>query len=650
MPAPHIRPPAMSDVFYLVLRRMRFPFILIISVYSFCVAGFAMIPGTDPATGDPTNPMTLFEAFYVVSFTAATIGFGEIPVPFNSSQRLWMTMTVYVSVAAWYYSLAAIVALLQDKGFQSAVATARFRRLISQLREPFYIVCGTGETGRMLCHGLDHLGLRFVAVEKDADKIRQMRLGDFSVDNPMLAADASQPIIISQAGLNNSHCRGVVALTDDDATNQAIAVTVKLMAPRIPVLARIRNVETETHIGVFGGDVVINPFGRFADYLAAAITMPERYRLRELITGLPGEPIRHIQRPPRGHWIICGYGRFGQAVAERLRQAGMQITVVDNAEDVKDLVDVVAIGTNSEDLKSAGIDDAVGLVTGHASDTVNLSIAVTARAMKRDIYIVNRQNLLANAELFDAFDSDLVMLPSKIVAQEFIARITTPLLNRFLRLIPQHNEADCARIYERLANLDVGRNPELWDMAITETDAPALTSAIAQGRKVEVAHLIANPLARDRRMNAMVLLIRRGHHNIQLPDESVPLEVGDRLLIAGNPQSKRHLDMMVRNDNVMLYILTGQESNGGYLWRWLTRHHPAKIVPLPPRIKEDVDFDELDCADDSSLDESERIEQALASVKRVKAAEVKAKKEAKIAMSSKEKNETLDSSHSSGES
>jgi voltage-gated potassium channel Kch len=48
----------------------------------------------------------------------------------------------------------------------------------------------------------------------------------------------------------NSNCKGVVALTDDDPTNQAIAVNVRLLAPRVPVLARIRDVETETTSGL----------------------------------------------------------------------------------------------------------------------------------------------------------------------------------------------------------------------------------------------------------------------------------------------------------------------------------------------------------------------------------------------------------------
>ena len=82
------RQAVLSDVFYLVLRRMRFPLLLVIGVYTFCTAGLTMSPGTD-ANGDPTAPLTAFEAFYVVSYTSTTIGFGEVPGPYNAAQRMW---------------------------------------------------------------------------------------------------------------------------------------------------------------------------------------------------------------------------------------------------------------------------------------------------------------------------------------------------------------------------------------------------------------------------------------------------------------------------------------------------------------------------------------------------------------------------------
>lgn len=570
----------LSDVFYLILRRMRFPLLLIIGVYTFCTAGLVMIPGTDPATGQATSPVTVFDAFYIVSYTSTTIGFGEVPVPYNAAQRMWMTLTIYISVAAWSYSLVSVLTLLQDKGFQNAVRIARFTKLVNRIRLPFYIVCGIGETGRMVCHGLDHLGLRFVVLEVSDDRLQELRMDEFTVDPPAVHADAKDSILLRQAGLLNPNCRGVVALTDDDQTNQAIAVNVRLLAPRVPVLARIRDIETETHIGVFGGDLVINPFEQFADSLAAAITTPERYRLRNLVTGLPGAAIVGVSTPPKGHWILCGYGRFGRMMGESLQAAGMSLMVIDELHYGEEGVDIKGTGTRSEDLKNAGIEDAVGLVAGNSSDAKNLSIAVTARAMKHDLYVVVRQNQLRNTPLFDAFDEDLLMVPSQIVAREFLARITTPLLNRFLRLIRQYSESECAALYGRLALLAPGRHPEVWDFTISASRAPELTNLISAGGRFTVGHLRADPFDRGRRLSMVVLLVRRKNTTIQLPDDGFVLCAGDVLLIAGSPEAKRDVELVLTSPSILRYIVTGDQATGGALWCWLTRNHPRPIVPL----------------------------------------------------------------------
>ena len=573
------RPAVMGDVFFLVLRRMRFPLLLVVFTYALCTAVLAVIPSTNP-DGTQGAPLTVFEAFYVVSYTATTIGFGEVPRPYNAAQRMWMTFTIYVSVAAWTYSLFAIIGLLQDRAFQSTVRVARFSQTVHHMREPFYIVCGLGDTGRTVCHGLDHLGLRFVAIERDPDRVQKMRQNQFSVDPPIATGDASATWLLQLAGLMNPYCRGVVALTDDDAVNQGIAVTVRLLKPRVPVLARIRNQGAETHIGVFGGDVVVNPFAQFADYLAAAVTAPQRYKLRRLLTGLPGEPAAETITPPRGHWIVAGYGRFGRAVTESLRATGMDISVVDSLHYDEGGVDVRGTGTRSEDLRAAGIERAVGLVTANSSDTKNLAVAVTARALNHDLYIVNRQNALSNGPLFEAFNQEMLMVPSRIVAEEFLARITTPLLNKFLRLIPQHNEAECEYIHNRLATLDPGRNPEVWDLAVGSKMTPALAEYLNAGGRYTVAHLVADPDDRSRRIPIMVLLVRRGNKNIQLPGSDFPIQAGDKLLLAGTADSKHHLEQVLRNQNMLTYVLTGQQTNGGAVWRWLTRRHPAPVVPL----------------------------------------------------------------------
>ena len=561
---------ALTDVFYLILRRMRFPLLLLIGIYVVCTLGLSLIPGVD-AQGGPAGPMGMFNAFYVVSFTGTTIGLGEIPQAYSTAQRMWMLGTIYATVIGWSYSLVNILALLQEDAFQNALRQARGTRKIYSIREPFYIVVGAGETGMLVCHGLDRLRLRFVVIERDENRLARLRLEEFHQDPPLIAADASQPQVLSNAGLVSPHCRGVMALTDDDEKNQAVAVTTRLLAPRVAVLARIRNRDAETHIGVFGGDLVVNPFQRFARQLASAITAPERYRLRETLIGLEGESMPEPHQPPRGKWIMCGFGRFGHAVVDELRGAGIDVTVIDVAHYDEGGVDVRGSGIDSESLLAAGVKEADGIVAGNASDTKNLAIAVTARDLNPGIFVVTRQNQTANAPLFDTFTDDLCMVPSHIVAQEFLARITTPLLGQYLRRISQYSEKECKLLCDRLARYGCGRIPELWDVVLRRNGAEAVCAVLKQGGPVTVGQLLTDPSSRGWRSEAVVLMARRGNRTIDRPGPEHELALGDRLLIAGSDRGRRDVESVLRNPNALSYVQTGQEGNGGALWRWASR-------------------------------------------------------------------------------
>ena len=562
----------MTNVFYLILKRMRFPLILIIVIYAVCVIGLSLMPGVD-ADGHPTEGMGLFNAFYVISYTGTTIGFGELPVPYSVPQRLWMTLSIYLTVIGWSYSIVTMLALLQESAFRNALKAGRFARRIRQLREPFYIVCGCGETGTLVCKGLDRLGLRFVVIERDPNRLQELQVEEFRYDAPMTVADASQPTVLTGAGLLSPHCRGVMALAEDDLTNQAIAVAVRLLAPSVPVLARVRNPDqVESHLGVFGGDLVINPFDRFAQHLASAVAAPESYRLHEILTGLPGEPLPERHCPPRGHWIMCGYGRFGHSVVKRLQDAGLTVTVIDRLHFGEPGVDVYGTGTDVASLRAAGIDTSQGIVAGNANDLKNLAIAVTARDLKPDVFVVTRQNQTANAALFDAFADDLCMVPSRIVAREFLAVITTPLISQFLSIIPGFDEPWCAALIDRLEVVNHRLVPEVWSFPVVSDRAEALHWALGAGGTITVGDLLRDPFDRAQRLSALVLLVARpGEPAIVLPGDEVELRQGDEVLLAGSSEAKRRVDLTARNANVLNYVQSGREGVRSWSWKAIDR-------------------------------------------------------------------------------
>ncbi len=145
-----------TSTIFLVLRRLRTPLIVLIVIFAVSVLGLTLVPGPPDPNGGGSGPrMSFFHAAYFISYTATTIGFGEIPYAFSEQQRLWTLLCIYLSVIGWAYTLGTVFAMLQDKTFLNAIAVQRFSRQVRHLREPFFLVCGYGETGRLICHALD---------------------------------------------------------------------------------------------------------------------------------------------------------------------------------------------------------------------------------------------------------------------------------------------------------------------------------------------------------------------------------------------------------------------------------------------------------------------------------------------------------------
>jgi voltage-gated potassium channel len=558
-----------NSAFFLVLRRMRVPIIVVIVIYAISVFGLTLVPGID-ADGKPTAPLSFFHAFYFVSYTATTIGFGEIPNAFSDAQRMWVTISIYLTVVGWSYSIVTLIALLQDKGFQNTLTVNRFSRRVRLIKEPFYLICGCGETGNLICQTLDRTGHAFVVIEKNELRVQELDLQDFKTDTPALAADASNPDNLLLAGLKHPKCRAVLAVTNDEEANLAVAIAVRLLNPSLAVIARGRTPSVTANMASFGTNHIINPFARFAEHLALAVAAPERFRLIELLTALPETPLPEPHRPPGGHWILCGYGRFGHFLADHLRPAGIELTIIDPDCDPQHLTNAInGYGTEAHTLRLAGIERASGIIAGSDNDVNNLSIAVTAAELKPSLFVVARQNHNINGPLFAAYGADFTMVPSRIVAQECIAILTTPLLAAFLNLLRERDEAWSSALAGRLQGLCSGLTPAVWGLKLNIAEALAAYRALMQGRRIALGEILRDGTDRSRPLSATTLLIRRDDQMILLPPDDFPLALGDELLIASSLAARRNLELTMHNPNELDYVLTGHELTGSWISHWL---------------------------------------------------------------------------------
>jgi voltage-gated potassium channel len=556
-----------SATIFLVLRRMRAPLILLILIFALSVLGLTLIPGVD-AEGQPWR-MSIFEAFYFMSYTATTIGFGELPAPFTNAQRLWVMVTIYLTVIGWAYAIGSLLALLQDRAFRDALALQRFTRKVARLGEPFLLIAGYGRTGELLGRSFDALGRRFVVLDLQEERINSLELDPYHADVPALVGDARNPGHLGIAGLNHSNCEGVVALTDDDEVNLSVAMSVALLRPDLPVVARTVSPTVEERMRAFGSPTVVNPFDSFGDQLRLALRAPTSYQLLTWLESGPGAELPPRGHPPRsGRWVVCGYGRFGRELTADLRTEGLDVTVIEpRLDDDPDPSVVVGDGSDPEVLTRADVEHAVGFVAGTDNDITNLSMVSAAVRLNPDLYVAARQNQPANAPLFAAMDLDSLLVPTEVIAHEVYAQLSTPLLWHFVQEIPRHDDAWAAALIARLVRRCGRRLDALWKVRLTEQEAPAVVRWLPEG--LTLGSLLRDPDEPDVRLEVVPLLLRHDGRNLLAPDDDAPLALGDELLLAGQPSARRELDTTLLVDAAAEYVITGRRRPAGWLWRRL---------------------------------------------------------------------------------
>jgi len=556
---------------------------VLVLVFAVSVLGLTLVPGED-AEGGPDR-LSLFDAFYFMSYTATTIGFGELPYPFTAGQRLWVVICIYLTVVAWAYAIGALLTLLQDRAFRQALALQHFRRKVQRIGEPFLLLAGYGQTGQVLARSFDALGRRLVVLDTSVERIDALEQAALRGDVPGLVADVRSPQSLRIAGLESDHCQGVLALTDDDEANLAVSMAAALLRPDLPVVARTVSPAVGHRMQAFGTPTVINPFDRFGEHLLMALTAPSSFQLMSWLEGGPGAELPDIGRRPRaGRWVVCGYGRFGRALTVDLRRAGVEVTVIEVAgpalETARDDGVHLVEGDSSDRavLDQAGVESAAGLVAGTSDDTTNLSIAATARAVNPHMFLIGRQNDPAYAPLFRVMALDSLLIPTELVAHEAYAHLSTPMLWRFLQEMPAQGDEWAARLVAELVERCGERLPALWKLRLTSAEAPALEPWLASGT-VHLGDLLRHPEARDTELAALALLVRRGGQSFLTPGLDLVLGPGDELLLAGQPQARWALNTTLVVDSAAEYVLTAERHPVGWLWRRLSRA-PEVGVPV----------------------------------------------------------------------
>lgn len=208
-----------------------------------------------------------------------------------------------------------------------------------------------------------------------------------------------------------------------------------------------------------------------------------------------------------GHVIVCGYGRVGRSIARRLSESNQDFVIVDEKPERfagTDLLTVAGDATDDLVLRQAGIERARALVAATSTDTTNVYLSLSGKALKPDLFVIARAREAASEAKLVRAGADRVINPQAIGGTRIAAMLMQPHVSEFLDVVSHGNEIEF-----RLSELAVGAGSPL------------------AGHSLREAHL------RDR-TGTLVLAIRNpeGQFHTNPAPETV-ISAGDILIVIG---------------------------------------------------------------------------------------------------------------------
>lgn len=548
-----------EQIIWIVLRRLRTPFLVIIATFALSILGLILIPGTDNQ-GHPYQ-MTFFDAFYFVSYMASTIGFGEAPYSFNYPQRMWVSFTIYFTVIGWFYGIGAIVALIQDEGLRRALNLNIFRKQVQHLDKPFYIILGYNAVTKTIINKINGIDFRVVVLDKSSEKIEELVLENFQPSVPASVGDATNQQLLKMAGIHQKNCKGIISLFENDMVNANIATISMLLNKKLDIIIKATSPEQVDHFKSIGMKHIQNPFEIISQRIYFGITAPHIWLLEMWMYGHILK-LRERDKFPKGRYIIYGKGRMGRAIAEGLTRAGVEYVIkeLDSRKYIKEK-DSTIFG-DEDDIKkllALGVKESQCIIAATKNDILNLTILNKAKQLNPDIFTIARENSLEDLNIFTAAKINKIYVLEKILADATYNFILRPLVDLFIREARKQDE-EWAEVIVNMLNTITGMNPNYYEMQINDEHAYALTAELSRGEKINLASLRRSRANREEFLQIVFLLLKRGDEVYLMPDSHMNLEIGDELLMVTDEEGYEDFEYIVNNIYELNYILNKEES------------------------------------------------------------------------------------------
>lgn len=197
----------------------------------------------------------------------------------------------------------------------------------------------------------------------------------------------------------------------------------------------------------------------------------------------------------QNHIVVCGAGRVGGNVIERLLHEEEAFVVIENNQTVyEQLIErkipaVQGDATRDDILQAAGLERAKGVITTLSHDADNVYVTLTARSLNPKATVIARAERPEAEEKLRRAGATTVIFPSVMGGRQMVSALTKPVIMDFVENVFYNKE-----LHLDIAEIAVAPESKLVGMTLADSGIKTRFDSIVVAIKRGDA-LITNPAA-----------------------------------------------------------------------------------------------------------------------------------------------------------